>query len=132
MTADNFINNEGWPQEAGVEPRDNAGALSNPSASKSGKDNLFLMNRRIPNGTYGGEVRTAGELITRLLPDYPALGRGSGSYQTRQGAVAAIAWPLRQPKAAENSGMFTATPFTRVMAGGCGSLSTSMRRAASV
>ncbi len=29
---------------------------------------LALVNRRIPNGTYGGVVRTAGELITRLLP----------------------------------------------------------------
>ncbi len=54
MKADNFMNNEGWPQEAGVEPRGNAGALSNPSASESRKDDLFLMNRRIPNGTYGG------------------------------------------------------------------------------
>jgi len=39
MKADNFRNNEGWPQEAGVELRANAGALSNPPASKSGKDN---------------------------------------------------------------------------------------------
>ena len=53
MKADNF-SNEGWPQNEGVEPWDNAGALSNLSASESEKDNLFLMNRRIPNGTYGG------------------------------------------------------------------------------
>ncbi|KAF0124386.1 MAG: hypothetical protein FD189_2449, partial [Elusimicrobia bacterium] len=30
---------------------------------------LVPMNRRMPNGTYGGVVRTAGEIITRLLPD---------------------------------------------------------------
>ncbi|KAF0124334.1 MAG: hypothetical protein FD189_2477, partial [Elusimicrobia bacterium] len=31
---------------------------------------LVPMNRRMPNGTYGGVVRTAGEIITRLLPDF--------------------------------------------------------------
>jgi len=37
MKADNF-SKEGWPQEAGVEPRHNAGAQSDPSASESVKD----------------------------------------------------------------------------------------------
>jgi hypothetical protein len=38
MPADNFKISEGWPQEAGVEPQGNAGALSNPSVSESGQD----------------------------------------------------------------------------------------------
>jgi len=38
MKAYNFTNKEGWPQEAGVEPRVNAGAHSDPSASASGQD----------------------------------------------------------------------------------------------
>ena len=38
MKAYNFMNNEGWPQNEGVEPRDYAGALSEPSASEGGQD----------------------------------------------------------------------------------------------
>ncbi len=38
MKADNFMNNGGWPQEAGVELRGNAGAPSKRSVSKSGED----------------------------------------------------------------------------------------------
>ena len=38
MKADNFMKDESWSQEAGVELRDNAGALSKTPASESGKN----------------------------------------------------------------------------------------------
>jgi hypothetical protein len=47
MKAYNFINNEGWPQEAGVEPRGNAGALSDPSASVSVQDDSERKGERL-------------------------------------------------------------------------------------
>ena len=46
MKADNF-SKEGWPQEAGVEPRHNAGAQSNPSASESEKDDSERKGERL-------------------------------------------------------------------------------------
>jgi len=47
MTAYNFTNNEGYPQDKGVEPRDNAGALSDPSASVGGQDDSERKGERL-------------------------------------------------------------------------------------
>lgn len=83
MKADNFANNEGWPQCEGVEPRDNAGAHSNPSASGSGqndserkaerlleaivsRENLNLAYKRVK--TNGGSHGVDGMTIEELLP----------------------------------------------------------------
>ncbi|MDP2866123.1 MAG: group II intron reverse transcriptase/maturase, partial [Elusimicrobiota bacterium] len=83
MKADNFINKEGWPQNEGVEPRDNAEALSDPSASGSGQDdserkaerlleaivsreNLNLAYKRVKAN--GGSHGVDGMTIEELLP----------------------------------------------------------------
>jgi len=83
MKADNFGINEGWPQEAGVDPRANAGALSGPSASESGQDdserkaerlleaivsreNLNLAYKRVKAN--GGSHGVDGMTIEELLP----------------------------------------------------------------
>ncbi|HAT71983.1 MAG TPA: group II intron reverse transcriptase/maturase [Elusimicrobia bacterium] len=83
MKAYNFIANEGWPQDKGVEPRDTAGALSDPSASESGQDdserkaerlleaivsreNLNLAYKRVKAN--GGSHGVDGMTIEELLP----------------------------------------------------------------
>lgn len=92
MTADNFMNNEGWPQEAGVEPRAIAGALSYPSASESGQDdserkaerlleaivsreNLNLAYKRVKanGGSHGVDGMTVEELLPYLKQHGTAL-----------------------------------------------------------
>ncbi len=92
MKADNFINKEGWPQNEGVEPRDNAGALSNPAASESGKDdserkaerlleeivsreNLNLAYKRVKanGGSHGVDGMTTEELLPYLKQHGAAL-----------------------------------------------------------
>ena len=83
MKAYNFSSKEGWPQEAGVEPRVNAGALSDPSASESGQDdserkaerlleaiisreNLNLAYKRVKAN--GGSHGVDGMAVEELLP----------------------------------------------------------------
>ena len=85
MKAYNFINNEGWPQNEGVEPRDYAGALSDPSASESEQDdserkaeglleaivsreNLNLAYKRVKanGGSHGADGMTIEELLPYL------------------------------------------------------------------
>jgi len=92
MKADNFTNNEGWPQEAGVEPRINAGAQSDPSASENGQDdserkaerlleaivsreNLNLAYKRVKanGGSHGVDGMTIEELLPYLKQHGPAL-----------------------------------------------------------
>ncbi len=92
MKAGNFTNNEGWPQEAGVEPRGNAGVLSDPSASESGQDdserkakrlleaivsreNLNLAYKRVKTngGSHGVDGMTVEELLPYLKQHGPAL-----------------------------------------------------------
>jgi len=92
MKADNFTNNEGWPQEVGVEPRVNAGALSDPSASESGQDdskrkaerlleaivsreNLNLAYKRVKanGGSHGVDGMTIEELLPSLKQHGTAL-----------------------------------------------------------
>lgn len=92
MKADNFSTNEGWPQEAGVEPRYNAGARSNPSVSGSGKDNserkaerlleaivsrenLNLAYKRVKtnDGSHGTDEMTTEELLPYLKEHGAAL-----------------------------------------------------------
>ncbi|MBU2574921.1 MAG: group II intron reverse transcriptase/maturase [Elusimicrobia bacterium] len=91
MKAENF-GNEGWPQEAGVEPRHNAGAQSGPSASESGKDdserkaerlleaivsreNLNLAYKRVKanGGSHGVDGMTTEELLPYLKQHGAAL-----------------------------------------------------------
>lgn len=91
MKADNF-NKEGWPQEAGVEPRHNAGAQSDPSASESGKDdgekkaerlleaivsreNLNLAYKRVKvnGGSHGVDAMTTEDLLPYLKQHGAAL-----------------------------------------------------------
>jgi len=83
MKAYNFSSKEGWPQEAGVEPRVNAGALSDPSASEGeqddserkaerlleaivGRENLNLAYKRVKAN--GGSHGVDGMTIEGLLP----------------------------------------------------------------
>jgi len=85
MRADNFMKDEGWPQEVGVELQGNAGALSIPPASKSGKDekpesgeglleeilkpgNLNLSYKRVKanGGSHGVDGMTVEELLPYL------------------------------------------------------------------
>lgn len=83
MTAYNFTNTEGWPQNEGVEPRDNAEALSDPSAAVGGQDdserkgerlleaivsreNLNLAYKRVKAN--GGSHGVDGMTIEELLP----------------------------------------------------------------
>lgn len=92
MKAYNFINNEGYPQDKGVEPRDTAGALSGPSASKSGQDdskrkaeglheaivsreNLNLAYKRVKanGGSHGVDGMTVEELLPYLKQHGAAL-----------------------------------------------------------
>ena len=92
MKADNFTNNEGWPQEAGVEPRINAGAQSDPSASENGQDdkrvkaerlleaivsreNLNLAYKRVKanGGSHGVDEMTVDELLPYLKQHGTAL-----------------------------------------------------------
>jgi len=92
MKADNFINSEGWPHEAGVEPQGNAGALSDPSASESGQDdserkaerlleaivsreNLNLAYKRVKSngGSHGVDDMTIEELLPYLKQHGAAL-----------------------------------------------------------
>jgi group II intron reverse transcriptase/maturase len=92
MKADNFINSEGWPHEAGVEPRGSAGALSDPSASESGQDdserkaerlleaivsreNLNLAYKRVKanGGSHGVDEMTIEELLPYLKQHGAAL-----------------------------------------------------------
>jgi len=92
MTAYNFMTNEGYPQEAGVEPRGNAGALSDPSVSKSGQDdserkeerlleaivsreNLNLAYKRVKanGGSHGVDDMTIEELLPYLKQHGTAL-----------------------------------------------------------
>ena len=47
MKAENFISNEGCPQEAGVEPRVNAGALSDSTANLSEKNSMEMEGERL-------------------------------------------------------------------------------------
>jgi RNA-directed DNA polymerase len=54
MRAENF-SNKGCPQEAGVEPRHNAGARSDPSASESGKDESEKKAERLLEAIVSGE-----------------------------------------------------------------------------
>ena len=92
MTAYNFMTNEGYPQEAGVEPRGNAGVLSDPSVSKSGQDdserkeerlleaivsreNLNLAYKRVKanGGSHGVDDMTIEELLPYLKQHGTAL-----------------------------------------------------------
>jgi group II intron reverse transcriptase/maturase len=92
MKADNFVINEGWPQEAGEEPRHNAGAQSDPSASGSGKDdsekkaerlleaivsreNLNLAYKRVKanGGSHGVDGMTTEDLLPHLKQHGAAL-----------------------------------------------------------
>jgi len=92
MKADNFMINEGWPQEAGVEPRGNAGALSDPSACEGGQDdserkaerlleaivsreNLNLAYKRVKanGGSHGVDEMTIEELLPYLKQHGTAL-----------------------------------------------------------
>src|SRR3989338_4191208 len=85
MKADNFKNNEGWPQEVGVELRGNAGALSKTPVSKREEndkqegeerlleeiltlENLNLAYRRVKGngGSYGADGMTVEELLPHL------------------------------------------------------------------
>ena len=85
MKADNFMNDEGWPQEAGVELRGNAGALSKLSVSKREENdrqeregrlleeiltpkNLNLAYKRVKGngGSYGVDRMTVEELLPYL------------------------------------------------------------------
>ena len=101
MKAYNFSSKEGWPQEAGVEPRVNAGALSDPSASEGGQDdserkaerlleaivsreNLNLAYKRIKSngGSHGVDDMTIEELLPYLKRHGTALRRSilEGTY----------------------------------------------------
>jgi len=92
MKAYNFTNNEGSPQDKGVEPRDTAGALSDPSASESGQDdserkaerlleaivsreNLNLAYKRVKanGGSHGADGMTVEELLPYLKQHGTAL-----------------------------------------------------------
>lgn len=94
MTADNFMTNEDYPQEAGVEPRGNAGELSGPSASGGGQDdserkaegsleaivsreNLNLAYKRVKanGGSHGVDDMTIEELLPYLKQHGAALRR---------------------------------------------------------
>jgi RNA-directed DNA polymerase len=83
MKADNFMNSEGWPQEAGVELRVNAGALSKLLVSKSQENNgqeraerlleeiltpknLNLAYKRVKGN--GGSHGVDGMTVEELLP----------------------------------------------------------------
>lgn len=83
MKADNFMNNEGWPQEVGVELQGNAGALSKLSVSKSQENdrqereerlleeilmpkNLNLAYKRVKGN--GGSHGVDGMTVEELLP----------------------------------------------------------------
>lgn len=83
MKACNFMNNEGWPQNEGVEPRGYAGALSDPSASGSGQDDSerkaerlleAIVSRENLNSAYkrvkanGGSHGADGMTVEELLP----------------------------------------------------------------
>ncbi len=91
MKAYNFIANEGWPRDKGVEPRDTAGAIGGPSASESGQDdserkaerlleaivsreNLNLAYKRVKanGGSHGVDGMTIDrtELQKRSEPDF--------------------------------------------------------------
>ena len=92
MKADNFTNNEGYPQDKGAEPRATAGALSDPSASESGQDdserkaerlleaivsreNLNLAYKRVKanGGSHGADGMTVEELLPYLKQHGTAL-----------------------------------------------------------
>lgn len=80
MKADNFINNEGWPQERGVELQGNAGALSKILGSESEENdrqerlleeiltpvNLNLAYKRVKGN--GGSHGVDGMTVEELLP----------------------------------------------------------------
>ena len=108
MTADNFMNNEGSPQDKGAEPRDTAGALSGPSASESGQDdserkaeglleaivsreNLNLAYKRVKanGGSHGVDGMVTGELLPFLKQHGAALRKSilEGLYKRVPGKI---------------------------------------------